>query len=86
MQIQDVQTRIQPFADMLSAAIQAEEECLAANVDENDYTVFTSQDLSFELELVIQNIAKKFSFVDNQVRNSQLYYVIIRFIHSLYRC
>jgi hypothetical protein len=45
----------------------AEKECTAANVEENDYTVFTCQDLQFELELVVQSIAKKIAFIDNQV-------------------
>jgi len=43
-------------------------ECNSANVEENDYTVFTCQDLEFELELVVQSIAKKIAFIDNQVR------------------
>lgn len=47
------------------AAVEA--ECEAANVEENDYTVFTYQDLVFELELVAQSIAKKIAFIDNQV-------------------
>lgn len=54
---------------MLSAIRRAEEECEAANIDENDHTVFTAQDLEFELELVQQSIAKKLSFIDNQVSN-----------------
>lgn len=40
---------------------------MSANVDENDYTVFTSQDLAFELELVTQSVVKKVQFIDNQV-------------------
>lgn len=36
-------------------------------MEENDYTVFTCQDLVFELELVVQGIAKKIAFIDNQV-------------------
>jgi len=46
----------------------AEADCNAANVEENDYTVFTCQDLEFELELVMQSIIKKIAFIDNQVR------------------
>ncbi|KAI5117448.1 hypothetical protein M0805_005825 [Coniferiporia weirii] len=65
--VQDLERRIPPVADLLAAVVHAEEECLAANVDENDYTVFTSQDLSFELELVVQSIVKKISFIDNQI-------------------
>ena len=56
-----------PLTAQLSEVTQAEEECNAANVDENDYTVFTTQDLQFELELVQQSVSKKISFIDNQV-------------------
>ena len=52
----------------LSTVAQAEAECNAANVEENDYTVFSCQDLEFELELVVHSIAKKITFIDNQVR------------------
>lgn len=65
--MQDIQKRMVPFADLLSVVVRAEDECVGANVDENDYTVFTSQDLAFELELVVQSIVKKISFIDNQV-------------------
>ncbi|EJC97825.1 actin cross-linking [Fomitiporia mediterranea MF3/22] len=66
-QVQELQKRMKPFPDLLEAVVRVEEECVAANVDENDYTVFTSQDLAFELELVVQSIAKKISFIDNQI-------------------
>ena len=36
-------------------------------MDENDYTVFTHQDLEFELGLVVQSITKKIAFIDNQI-------------------
>ena len=66
--MKSLQERLLPYTELLSIVIKAEEECDAANVDENDYTVFTSQDLAFELELVVQSIVKKISFIDNQVR------------------
>lgn len=44
-----------------------EQECVAANVEENDYTIFTHQDLQFELELVVQGVVKKIAFIENQV-------------------
>lgn len=65
--MQDLENRIQPFATLLDEVVRTEQECVDANVDENDYTVFTSQDLAFELELVVQGISKKISFVDNQI-------------------
>ena len=62
-----IQTRVPALSDALAAAETAEAECIAANVEENDYTAFTCQDLQFELELVVQSIAKKIAFIDNQV-------------------
>jgi hypothetical protein len=56
------------LSDALATVSAAETECNAANVEENDYTIFTFQDLEFELELVVQSIAKKIAFIDNQVR------------------
>ncbi|KAI0699926.1 actinin-like protein [Cerioporus squamosus] len=66
-QVKELQTRIPPFSDTLQIVAAADEECRAANVDENDYTVFTMEDLRFELELVTQSISKKIAFIDNQI-------------------
>jgi len=52
---------------MLWKGCSAEADCNAANVDENDYTVFTCQDLKFEFELFVQSISKKLAFLDNQI-------------------
>ncbi|KIJ62611.1 hypothetical protein HYDPIDRAFT_114269 [Hydnomerulius pinastri MD-312] len=65
--VRKIQMRMPSLADALARAAKAENECIAANVEENDYTVFTCQDLDFELELVTQTIAKKISFIDNQI-------------------
>ena len=67
-QIRQLQTRIPPISQSLQVVVAAEDECQAANVDENDYTAFTVEDLRFELELVTQSVSKKLAFVDNQVR------------------
>jgi hypothetical protein len=66
-QVQHIQTRLPALSDSLDKVASAELECNAANVEENDYTVFTCQDLEFELELVVQSVAKKIAFIDNQV-------------------
>ncbi|TFK33014.1 actinin-like protein [Crucibulum laeve] len=66
-QVQHIQTRIPTLSDTLKVVVNAEAECNAANVEENDYTVFTCQDLEFELELVVHSIAKKIAFIDNQI-------------------
>jgi len=65
-QIETIQTRIPALSEALGTVEAAEAECVAAKVEENDYTVFTCQDLEFELELVVQSKAKKIAFIDNQ--------------------
>ncbi|KAF9255638.1 actin cross-linking [Marasmius fiardii PR-910] len=65
--VQQIQTRIPALSEVLSEVASAESECGAANVEENDYTVFNCQDLEFELELLVQSIAKKLAFIDNQI-------------------
>ncbi|KAG6332187.1 hypothetical protein ID866_6902 [Astraeus odoratus] len=62
-----LQTRLPALRDALASVSRAEDDCIAANVEENDYSVFTCQDLEFELELLTQSIAKKISFIDNQI-------------------
>jgi len=76
-QIENIQTRIPALSEALEGVEAAEAECVAAKVEENDYTVFTCKDLEFELELVVQSIAKKISFIDNQA------YFLLSF-HSSY--
>ncbi|KAF8262271.1 calponin homology domain-containing protein [Lactarius quietus] len=71
-QIEEIQKRITGFSGALEAVEAAEAECVAAKVEENDYTVFSCQDLEFELELVVQSIAKKISFIDNQIVSRNL--------------
>ena len=63
-----LRTKLPLLREDLAEVERAEDDCKAANVDENDYTVFTCQDLEFELELLEQSITKKIAFIDNQVR------------------
>lgn len=49
----------------------ANQRCLEAKVDENDYTVFTYDDLEFELETTEDGLRKKLAFIDNQIVSAQ---------------
>jgi 3-hydroxy-3-methylglutaryl CoA synthase len=69
-QVRELQTRMPAVVHALDGVVEAEAECLAANIDENDHTVFACPDLQFELELLEQAIAKKALFLENQVRPS----------------
>ncbi|PLW49023.1 hypothetical protein PCASD_05055 [Puccinia coronata f. sp. avenae] len=55
------------FSASLSRVKQAEQDCLEANVEENDYTVYTADDLEFETEEVRKSAARKIAFVENQI-------------------
>ena len=66
--------RLPALSDALATVEKVEMEGNEARVEENDYTVFSCQDLEFELELVVQSIAKKISFIDNQVCSVSLPY------------
>ncbi|KAG5634399.1 hypothetical protein H0H81_002110 [Sphagnurus paluster] len=66
-QVRQLQTRVPALSEALADVASAETECRSANVEENDYTVFTCQDLEFELELVTQSLVKKIAFIGNQI-------------------
>ncbi|CAG7853524.1 Alpha-actinin-2 AltName: Full=Alpha-actinin skeletal muscle isoform 2; AltName: Full=F-actin cross-linking protein [Serendipita indica DSM 11827] len=65
--VQALAEDLKPMSTRLEAIMAAEQECIDANVEENDYTIFSRQDLEFELELVQQAIAKRLLFIDNQI-------------------
>lgn len=62
--------------DALAEVAAAEGQCRAANVDENDYTVFTLEDLEFEHELLVQSVSKKIGFIEKQVQIPNSGYII----------
>ncbi|CAG8620696.1 3262_t:CDS:2, partial [Acaulospora colombiana] len=66
-QVNAMSEELKPFSQLLEALAAAEKDCLDANVEENDYTIFSRQDLEFELELVQQAIAKRTLFIENQL-------------------
>lgn len=71
--VEQIQTRLPALSETLNYVSEAEAECNAANIEENDYTIFTCQDLEFELELLVQRISKKIAFIDNQVSGNSAY-------------
>ena len=43
------------------------QDCEEANCEENDYTVYSYEELEYEYGLAKENVAKKLSFLENQV-------------------
>jgi hypothetical protein len=52
-----------------------DQECIEANTEENDYTVYSLEDLSFGLDLVKEAVQKKSAFIQNQVRKLNRYFI-----------
>lgn len=55
---------LQEELDMIQLLDQA---CQEANTEENDYTVYSVDDLSFGLDLVKEAVYTKCQFIENQV-------------------
>ena len=44
-----------------------DQQCVEANIEENDFTTYTYDELEYELGLVKSSVAKKLSFLENQM-------------------
>lgn len=67
--VKRLQTELTPLKEgHLKELEELDLACREANVEENDHTVFTLDDLEFELELVTTSVSKKAAFIENQVR------------------
>jgi Ca2+-binding EF-hand superfamily protein len=56
-----------PLDAFLETIAELDEQCQEANVEENDYTTYTLDELSYELSLVKSSISKKMAFLENQL-------------------
>lgn len=62
-----------PLQEELDMIQLLDQECQEANTEENDYTVYSVDDLSFGLDLVKEAVYTKCKFIENQVRQVQVY-------------
>jgi Ca2+-binding EF-hand superfamily protein len=65
---QSKQSELEAIADQLPLIQSAELHQLAANIEDNEYTDHTYDDLAFEYEQLKKNYAKKISFVETQIQ------------------
>ncbi|KAG2416076.1 hypothetical protein HFD88_007268 [Aspergillus terreus] len=56
-----------PLDAFLDTIAAIDEQCVEANIEENDYTTYTLDELSYELSLVKSSISKKLAFLENQL-------------------
>jgi hypothetical protein len=65
--VQLLQKKIEPLTATLHKVQVLDQDCVDANTEENDYTVYSVEDLTFGLDLLQQAIQKKNAFIQNQV-------------------
>ncbi|RUS25260.1 hypothetical protein BC938DRAFT_472411 [Jimgerdemannia flammicorona] len=65
--VNSLTSKLQPLKSSLGKIEDLDRQCTTAHVEENDYTIYTVDDLSFDLKLVQQAVQKKFGFIENQI-------------------
>jgi len=58
---------LSPMNQYLEKIAEIDRKCEEANIEENDFTTYTYDELSYELGLVRNSVSKKLAFLDNQV-------------------
>ncbi|KAI8968324.1 hypothetical protein BDF20DRAFT_828153, partial [Mycotypha africana] len=65
--VQGLTKSFQPLQESLDMIELLDRECKEANTEENDYTVYSLEDLRFEFDLVKEAVQKKSAFIQNQI-------------------
>ncbi|KAF2404377.1 alpha-actin-like proteinin [Trichodelitschia bisporula] len=58
---------LQPLDEYLDIIAGIDEQCQEANIEENDFTTYTYEELEYELGLVKSSVSKKLAFLENQM-------------------
>ncbi|KAG0007890.1 hypothetical protein BGZ80_004115, partial [Entomortierella chlamydospora] len=64
--VRQLNTRLGPLADTLEQIQRLDDQCVEANIEENDYTIYSVDDLSFDFGLLEHAMQKKSAFISNQ--------------------
>lgn len=83
--VQGLTNSFEPMQESLQMIYILDQECIEANTEENDYTVYSLEDLSFGLDLVKEAVQKKSAFIQNQVRKINRYFIHQLTCYSFYR-
>lgn len=58
---------IAPLQQYLAVIAELDKQCAEANIEENDFTTYTYDELAYDFGLTKSSISKKFAFLENQV-------------------
>ncbi|KAI1319616.1 hypothetical protein EDD11_003609 [Mortierella claussenii] len=65
--VRHLNSSLGPLADTLEEIQRLDDQCVEANIEENDYTIYSADDLSFDFGLLEQSMQKKSAFISNQI-------------------
>lgn len=65
--VRKLSDNLPPLDAYLTKIAEVDEKCQEANIEENDFTTYTYDELCYELSLVKSSVAKKLAFLDNQM-------------------
>lgn len=57
---------LRPLEQYLDVIARLDEQCAEANIEENDFTTYTLDELEYEFGLVRSSVSKKLAFLENQ--------------------
>ncbi|KAF2841445.1 alpha-actinin-2 [Patellaria atrata CBS 101060] len=64
---QRLSENLQPLDEFLGIIENIDQQCIEANIEENDFTTYTLDELDYELGLVKSSVSKKLAFLENQM-------------------
>ncbi|KAI1431931.1 calponin homology domain-containing protein [Xylaria sp. CBS 124048] len=67
LHVRKLSSNLPPLDAYLDKIAAVDEQCQEANIEENDFTTYTYDELSYELGLVKTSVQKKLSFLENQM-------------------
>lgn len=67
LHVRKLSSNLPPLDAYLEKIAAVDEKCREANIEENDFTTYTYDELSYELGLVKSSVQKKLAFLDNQM-------------------
>lgn len=65
--ITQLSDKLKPLESVLGELKVLDAKCEEANVEENDYTIYSCHELEYELEMAKQSVVKKLAFIENQI-------------------
>jgi len=65
--VRRLNSNLPPLDAFLDTIAALDQQCEEANIEENDFTTYTYDELEYELGLVKSSVSKKLSFLENQM-------------------